>query len=348
MKEEKKTSGGKKKSNNYSNHRSNGNKNHTSNANRNNNVKKNYNDNRPKRNEHVDDEAPKVREIKEAVVVNEEDEDKKLIVLIAVAILIIIGTVIGLLVGLNKEGENEENNTNETNITIPVTDNKDVIEDGDEDDNEYVVKTTSSTSENKYQITYYLGDKKVHSTKIKEGAKIRKFTPSGYTNCSYYSDVDLTTKFNFSETASDDTKVYLVCSVKEFTVTYKDTDGSLIKEEQVTGSDTEAYVVANYPEGVSNFYGWSKKANNTVAFKPGQKVYLKGDLTLTAVFGDASVVYENVIVKENRKRVGLTQVQLANYANVSHKFIVELFDNLFELHNFVQPSYFTVIMSSCT
>lgn len=30
------------------------------------------------------------------------------------------------------------------------------------------------------------------------------------------------------------------------------------------------------------------------------------------------------IVKENRKRVGLTQVQLANYANVSHKFIVEL------------------------
>lgn len=30
------------------------------------------------------------------------------------------------------------------------------------------------------------------------------------------------------------------------------------------------------------------------------------------------------IVKENRKRVGLTQIQLANYANVSHKFIVEL------------------------
>lgn len=30
------------------------------------------------------------------------------------------------------------------------------------------------------------------------------------------------------------------------------------------------------------------------------------------------------IIKENRKRVGLTQIQLANYANVSHKFIVEL------------------------
>lgn len=33
------------------------------------------------------------------------------------------------------------------------------------------------------------------------------------------------------------------------------------------------------------------------------------------------------IVKENRKRVGLTQIQLAIYANVSHKFIVELENN---------------------
>lgn len=30
------------------------------------------------------------------------------------------------------------------------------------------------------------------------------------------------------------------------------------------------------------------------------------------------------IVKENRKRIGITQVQLANYANVSTKFIIEL------------------------
>lgn len=33
------------------------------------------------------------------------------------------------------------------------------------------------------------------------------------------------------------------------------------------------------------------------------------------------------IVKENRKRIGLTQLQLANYANVSHKFIIELEHN---------------------
>ena len=30
------------------------------------------------------------------------------------------------------------------------------------------------------------------------------------------------------------------------------------------------------------------------------------------------------IIKENRKKVGLSQVELANYANVSHKFIIEL------------------------
>lgn len=29
-------------------------------------------------------------------------------------------------------------------------------------------------------------------------------------------------------------------------------------------------------------------------------------------------------IKENRKRIGLTQIQLAEYANVSPKFIVEL------------------------
>ena len=30
------------------------------------------------------------------------------------------------------------------------------------------------------------------------------------------------------------------------------------------------------------------------------------------------------VIGDNRKRMGLTQMQLANYANVSHKFIVEL------------------------
>lgn len=33
------------------------------------------------------------------------------------------------------------------------------------------------------------------------------------------------------------------------------------------------------------------------------------------------------IVKENRKRIGITQAQLANYANVSKKFIGELENN---------------------
>ncbi len=33
------------------------------------------------------------------------------------------------------------------------------------------------------------------------------------------------------------------------------------------------------------------------------------------------------IVKENRKRMKLTQIQLASYANVSSKFIIELENN---------------------
>ena len=32
-------------------------------------------------------------------------------------------------------------------------------------------------------------------------------------------------------------------------------------------------------------------------------------------------------VKENRKRMGLTQIELARYANVSPKFVIELENN---------------------
>lgn len=291
MKEEKKTSGNAKKNYNKSNHKPNGNKNHNRNMNQN---------NRPQvKRQNYEDEAPKVREIKEVEAINSEDEDKKLVVLIAIAVLIIIGTVIGLLVGLNKEGDPEDNSTNETNITVPVSDGKDVIEDSNkEDEYEYVVKTTSSTTTNKYQISYYLNGKKVYSTKIKEGAKIKKFVPSGYTNCSYYSDSEHSNSFNFSEKANDDANVYLVCSVKEYTVTYKDYDGTVLSEKTVTGSETESYKVENYPYAVSGFLGWSKDGSNKIFAKYGKKVNLKGNLTLTAVFGDATVVYTNQIVNE--------------------------------------------------
>ena len=257
--------------------------------------------------------SPVVKEIKVSEVKANEEEDKRLIVVIAIAILIIIGTVIGLLVGCQKEEENnsEENNTTDI-ITVPVTDNKVDEEEPEEYD---VVKTTSSTTTTKYQITYILDGKKVYSTNIASGKKISKYTPSGYENCSYYGDNELSEKFDFSKVPEDDTKVYLVCTLKEYTVTYKDSDGSEISSVTLKGTDTEGYKV----EGNSkdNFLGWSKNASKTVAYKAGAKINVNQNLTLTAVYGETTVVYKSIIVHR------LNQEMDVDYGNETEEPPVE-------------------------
>jgi len=236
---------------------------------------------------------PVVKEVKVSEPVN-EDEDKKLIVVIAVAILIIIGTVIGLLVGCQKEENENKTDDNETKIIEPDSITDDTKEDDAEKYN--VVRTTSSTTTTKYQITYILDGEKVYSTNIASGKKISKYTPSGYEKCSYFGDSELSEKFDFSKVPEDDTKVYLVCTLKEYTVTYKDSDGSTISSETLKGSDTEGYKVeGNSKEG---FLGWSKNASSTVKYKAGQIINVNENLTLTAVYGVTTVKYESAILKE--------------------------------------------------
>ena len=242
---------------------------------------------RPKNNS-----EPVVREVKVSDVA-ENDEDKKLIVVIAIAILIIIGTVIGLLVGCQKEETNDTNETNETenktDIIVPISHDDDV----DEDENN-VVRTTSSTTTTKYQITYILDGEKVYSTNIASGKKISKYTPKGYEKCSYYGDSELTESFDFSKTPTDDTKVYLVCKIKEYTVTYKDSDGSEISSETLKGTDTEDYKVEG--NGKENFLGWSKDGSKKIAYKAGEKIDVNDNLTLTAVYGATTVKYNSILV----------------------------------------------------
>ncbi len=248
---------------------------------------------RPKtRNE---EKAPVVKEVKVEEVAK-EDEDKGLIVLIAIAILIIIGTVIGLLVGCQKEEKNETIDENTTDvIEVPITDNK---TDDEEEDND-VVRTTSSTTTTKYQITYILDGKKVYSANLSSGSKVKKYVPSGYEKCTYYKDSEYSENFDFSVTPTDDMKVYLVCHLKEYTVTYKDKDGSEISSETLKGSDTEGYSVDGNSK--ENFLGWSKNGNSNIDYKPGAKINVNEDLTLTAVYGATTVVYKSAIVKKAPK-----------------------------------------------
>ena len=239
--------------------------------------------------------APVVKEVKVEEVAK-EDEDKGLIVLIAIAILIIIGTVIGLLVGCQKEEKNETIDENKTDvIEVPVTDNKT----NDEDEDNDVVRTTSSTTTTKYQITYILDGKKVYSANLSSGSKIKKYVPSGYEKCTYYKDSEHSENFDFSVTPTDDMKVYLVCSLKEYTVTYKDSDGSEISSETLTGTDTEGYSVDGNSK--DNFLGWSKNGNSTIAYKAGATIDVNENLTLTAVYGATTVSYKTAIVKTKKK-----------------------------------------------
>ena len=255
---------------------------------------------RPKtRSAHKD---PVVREVKvsEVTTNNENDEDKKLIIVIAVAILIIIGTIIGLLVGCQKEEDNgtvEENKTDD--VVVPIT--KDDDEDTTEDT---VVRTTTSSTTTKYQITYILNGEKVYTANIAEGKNIKKHTPSGYEKCSYYADSEHTQKFDFSVKPTDDTKVYLVCTLKEYSVTYKDKDGTQIDKVDLKGKDTEDYTVEG--NGNENFLGWSKNGNSTIAYKAGQKIDVNSNLTLTAVYGATTVVYKSIVVKPSKQEMEVT------------------------------------------
>lgn len=261
---------------------------------------------RPK--SHSEPKAPVVKEVKVEEVAK-EDDDKGLIVLIAIAILIIIGTVIGLLVGCQKEeDENKTPEENKTDVIVPITDNKSDEEDGEED---YVIKTTSSTTTTKYQITYILDGKKVYSANLSSGSKIKKYVPSGYDKCTYYKDSEHSENFDFSITPTDDTKVYLVCNLKEYTVTYKDSDGSEISSETLIGTDTEGYAVDGNSK--ENFLGWSTDGSNKIAYKSGAKIDVNDDITLTAVYGVTTVVYKSIVVQPPK---GEMEVQTGDEANL--------------------------------
>ena len=240
---------------------------------------------------HAEHKEPVVKEVKVSEPVK-EDDDKGLIVVIAIAILIIIGTVIGLLVGCQKEADNETEKNETDDIVVPIPKDDDDSSADAYDNN--VVRTTSSSETTKYQITYILDGEKVYSTNIESGKSIKKYVPSGYEKCTYYKDSEHSESFDFSVKPTDDTKVYLICTLKEYSVTYKDSDGTQIDSVDLKGKDTENYTVEGLDK--ENFLGWSKSGNSKIDYKPGAKIDVNENLTLTAVYGATTVVYQSILV----------------------------------------------------
>ena len=163
------------------------------------------------------EEPPKVKKIDVEEINKDfddvESEDRRLIVFIAIAILVIVGTVIGLLVGCERKEEVEPKPDDPgTDVIVP--------EKPDEKGNEeeegvvtreivrkvravYQAKKTKKSKGKKdnndndetvtYNVTYYLGEE-TNVEEVEEGKTPPKYVPLGYSACRYYKDSKLETE----------------------------------------------------------------------------------------------------------------------------------------------------------
>ena len=152
-----------------------------------------------------------------------EDDDRRVIVFVALALLIIIATVIGLLVShqkneINKdikephrdyivpELEVDDENKIVNNVVTPVS----IIINSEEDNQENNINET-------YEITYhYYG--KTHVIKVND--TVEKYVPLGYSSCKYYIDENNSIEYDFNEKVSSSKDIYMSCEEKVYTIKY--------------------------------------------------------------------------------------------------------------------------------
>lgn len=152
-----------------------------------------------------------------------EDDDRRVIVFVALALLIIVATVIGLLVShqkneINKdvkephrdyivpELEVDDENKIVNNVVTPVS----IIINNEEDNQENNINET-------YEITYhYYG--KTHVIKVND--TVEKYVPLGYSSCKYYIDENNSIEYDFNEKVSSSKDIYMSCEEKVYTIKY--------------------------------------------------------------------------------------------------------------------------------
>lgn len=152
-----------------------------------------------------------------------EDDDRRVIVFVALALLIIIATVIGLLVShqkneINKdvkephrdyivpELEVDDENKIVNNVVTPVS----IIINNEGDNQENNINET-------YEITYhYYG--KTHVIKVND--IVEKYVPLGYSSCKYYIDENNSIEYDFNEKVSSSKDIYMSCEEKIYIIRY--------------------------------------------------------------------------------------------------------------------------------
>ena len=182
----------------------------------------------------------------------DDNEDKRLIIFIAAAILVVVGTAIGLLVGLGngKEEEPPKKNDNK-NIVEPVDNSKVTEKEEDKIEGvkteEVVRKVTAVVESNSdlnddeeeeeenngigdggetHTVTYiYYPDvdemePESKEVEVDDNGFAVEITPVGYSDCEFMADEEGTEAFNFEIPITEAATVHAFCHLITYTIDY--------------------------------------------------------------------------------------------------------------------------------
>lgn len=178
----------------------------------------------------VTKKSPAVKVVKIEDNFLDDDNDNRVIIFVAIAILVIIGTIIGLLVGCEKKEDDKDPSKPKDNVVVPVDDDKTKEDDkkGETTTKTVIRKvttksndtTTKENEEKTYVVSFnLLDDDSIYTIEAKDG-KVSPYLPYGYDSCKYYSDEKLTSEFDFTKTITENTNIYTSCSFTTYKIIY--------------------------------------------------------------------------------------------------------------------------------
>ena len=178
----------------------------------------------------VTKKSPAVKVVKIEDNFLDDDNDNRVIIFVAIAILVIIGTIIGLLVGCEKKEDDKDPSKPKDNVVVPVDDDKIKEDDKKEETTTKTVirkvttksndTTTKEDEEKTYVVSFnLLDDDSIYTVEAKDG-KVSPYLPYGYDSCKYYSDEKLTSEFDFTKTITENTNIYTSCSFTTYKIIY--------------------------------------------------------------------------------------------------------------------------------
>lgn len=178
----------------------------------------------------VTKKSPAVKVVKIEDNFLDDDNDNRVIIFVAIAILVIIGTIIGLLVGCEKKEDDKDPSKPKDNVVVPVDDDKTKEDDkkGETTTKTVIRKvttksndtTTKEDEEKTYVVSFnLLDDDSIYTIEAKDG-KVSPYLPYGYDSCKYYSDEKLTSEFDFTKAITENTNIYTSCSFTTYKIIY--------------------------------------------------------------------------------------------------------------------------------